>query len=87
MLFFLLTDHFPIFLIYKIGKLGLFEWAQITVRTRPDKKNHCLEYLCYVKKDYLKNSPIRQGDFIVGVMNEVQHPRGIIWVLQSHTIH
>lgn len=69
-----------------LGEIGESEWAQIVVRTRPDKKNKCLEYSCFVKRDYLKKNPIRNNEFIVGAMEGIEHLKGIIWVLKSHTV-
>lgn len=69
-----------------LAPIGGKQWAQIVVRTRPDKRNRCLEYLCYVEVDYIKKNSLKQGDYIVGIITGVGHRKGTIWILQSHTV-
>ncbi len=67
-----------------LGKIGETKWAMVKVRGNPDGRNHALEYSIYVRESYLKLYPIRQGQYIIGVLDVLKHPKGLMWVLREH---
>jgi hypothetical protein len=74
------------FAVKLLGKLTEIKWAQIIVRSNPDKRNKCLEYEIYMTQEYLKKYQLRQGNVIAGILNVVKHPKGLIWQIRVHKV-
>jgi hypothetical protein len=69
-----------------LGEIGKHEWGYLKVRTNADRLNQCLEFEMFIKTKQLTQNPLRAGQFILGLADKVNHPRGSFWQLKSYRI-
>jgi hypothetical protein len=70
-----------------LGSIGKVSWAYMRVRSRADKRNHCLEFDLFVRTSLLRLHPVRKGQTILGMATRLSHPKGSIWELSSYNTY
>ncbi len=70
-----------------LGATAKKKWALAVIRTKPNRRNVCSEYEVLISKNYLHNTSLAKGDFILGIATPLKHPKGLAWELIKHDIY
>ncbi|ELR73304.1 hypothetical protein C900_04156 [Fulvivirga imtechensis AK7] len=71
------------------GPLLKNDYAELTVREKPDRRNNCRQFKVYAKETYLKRNPLKKGDFILANIKEVEHGLKLskrVWEVVLHKV-
>lgn len=70
------------------GALLRNDYAEITIREKPDRENSCRQFKVYAKEPYLKKDPIKKGDFLLANIEEIPHGfKRRVWEIMLHKVY
>ena len=69
-----------------LGEIGKKQWIQLTIRTKVNRKNECLQYQVLLARSQWLKIKVIKGDTLVGVIKPYKHARGTFWMLKDYKV-